>query len=251
MDNDNSMTKSISEETRRCIRDEVKRGMPKTDAAGKFGVSVATVIRLTGDMPRKGVTSEAVSCMRKMAKAGTSVLEIAAKFGVSATTVQKYTMGVERGTRGDRSIRGRTLNLLRTLTKDGYFIPRTSHATGFLGSYRTLRMKGFPVRLAKTGNGGRRGGVTGCKTVYFMEGRGTDALRAFLSTAGKRVIGGHQMGFLMSAFGVKMSRRERERLLGSSPLETNVVSKKTERRIPAFQGVQSQLTDFFGRFLLC
>jgi len=202
----------VTQEVKQKIRKEVANENSRYKVAKKFGVSVRTVYNLTDDLPKrkiKRLDKKTKEEIRELVRRGLSKSEVARMFDVSYPTVYHLTKDLPSKGRGNRDVSRRTLNFLEKLLKDGYFIPENNlEGLLTLNTFRLLKEK-FPIRRVKIYD--RK--VRSKKVMYFLEGRNMDAFRKFMEMRGNKVVNFRVLAQIASAFGVKLSSKEKSRLL--------------------------------------
>lgn len=222
------------------IREEVKRGKSRYKLAREFGVDPKTIYFWTEDLPKcdrgkKSVITEGMKRkIRKMVKSGMPRHDIAKIFGVSASPIYRFTKDLPDN-RG-KSIRGQTLMVLVEIMKNGYIIPKTYMEVLITKrAYRLLRNY-IPIKKADLGNKK--------ESVYFIEGKGKEAFRAFLKATKKKVMGYQQLCAIMPLFGIP-KKDYQEAVFGKSSIKEKVIKGLNAKK----RALSDAVSDNFGRFL--
>jgi transposase len=89
--------KNIKESVFYQIRQDIKQGMSKNDAALKYRLSIRNIYQITSDLRSKSkTTKDEIKQMRELAKQGMMKKVIAKKFNVSYDTVLRKTRGIKK-----------------------------------------------------------------------------------------------------------------------------------------------------------
>lgn len=94
-------------------------------------------------------------------------------------------------------IRGRTLEILRKLMKNGYYISKGT----IFSNMKTIRMH-FPVKKVSIRN----------HVVYFLKGYEKVAFREFFKLLKKKKFTPQELSYLAKAFGINLRKRGRRNI---------------------------------------
>ncbi len=184
----------------------------------------------------KRIAKETKRNIIEYVEAGGIRAEASKKFGVSAPFVYNLTAGMAYG-RGNTALRGETLEILKALMKDGYYLPDSRYALA-RSCYKALK-KHFPVKVVMTRK----------KSVYFCEGKEKEAMKAFLGRWRKGTMSFRELGQMSKLFGISLKSSERESMLSGKFRMEKYAHKfkilKKVKKIPR----QAAVSDFIGRFL--
>ncbi len=182
-----------NEELKQQFREAVKLGKSRWQAAQEFGVSPATAFRWMTDLPKrakadKRLAPEEKERVRALVLSGLSKYQAAKEMGISYPYVLWLTRDIPSSYDGNRCLSQKTLEILRKLFKEGYFMLGELDTT--TNHYRTLA-KNFSIKKVTFGD----------KTVIFLEDRKEEALRGFFRHVGNKVVHYNKMKELAGLFG--------------------------------------------------
>jgi hypothetical protein len=226
------------------IREEVKGGKSRYDVAGELGISIVAVYRYTADLPKrrlKKLSKEEKDKIREKRKQGISTFELAKEYDVNPQIIYMIIRDLidryrKPSTSGNFCIRGRALEILQSLHKEGYYISKKGEST--TSSFRTLS-KYFSVKRVEVKH----------RTIYFLENKGDQALKAFMKLRCLKTIGYHELCAIAPLFGINISPREKRDLIGKNNPEEDDDFKNIKLKKQAFKGEQVQNFNDFGSFL--
>ncbi|MCK5022887.1 MAG: hypothetical protein KAS04_01805 [Candidatus Aenigmarchaeota archaeon] len=231
-----------STELKSKIRQKVENGSPRYDVAREFNISPKNVYNWTNDLPkmhcgRRKIPDKTRKKIIKYVESGMPRIEVAKTFGVSTSFVNRLTMDLSKK-QGNTGIRGGTLNLLKVLMKDGFYVPKREDTNQVKRSYRYLKGH-VPVKSVIVRN----------RPVYFMEGKEKEAMKAFLSKTKKTTMSYFNFKKMSSLFGITLSKTDKEEILfGKFRMEKYANKFKILKNVKkCFR--QSVVSDFIGRIL--
>ncbi|MCK4496831.1 MAG: hypothetical protein KAU24_01445 [Candidatus Aenigmarchaeota archaeon] len=170
--------------------------------------------------------------IREEVRMGKNRSDVAKKFNVPYPTVAKLAEGLSGYGRGNRNIGTRTMGMLKSILKDGYFIPNNSNSWKTCENYRTLRKYFNSIRKVRA-----RG-----RSIIFIENRKEDTLKAFIEVLGLKRMDYGKLSLISSLFGVKLQKQDKADIIGKTKKR---VMRAVAKRIPR----QASVSDFLGRFL--
>jgi len=151
-------------------------------------------------MPRK-LSQEIIERIRREVLSGKSNYQVARELGISETTVRNHTKDIARPRIEGPYIRGKQLELLRQLLRDGYVY--TSNNRNIL---RGLQ-KHFPmIRRAQFKN----------RSIYYLEDKKYLALQEMIKQNKSRVINYHDLSKLSKVFNITLSQDKKKEILNKS-----------------------------------
>ena len=146
-------------------------------------------------MPRK-LSKETIERIRREVLSGKSNYQIAKELGVSETAVRNHTKDIARPRIEGPYIRGKQLELLRQLRRDGYVY--TSNNRNLLRSLQ----KHFPmIKRVQFKN----------KLIYYLEDKSNAALQEMIKQNKSRVVSYHDLLNMSKIFDVKLTSKEKEK----------------------------------------
>jgi len=161
------------------------------------------------------LSPETVLKIREAVSSGLTKGDAAKELGLSRLTVIRYTKDIP-GKKGNASIRGWSLTLVKELTTKGFYLPSTSQeAKRTNQSYRFLKTL-IPVKKVQAKD----------KVVFYLQGHEKEAMEAFLANVGRKVVGYHEVVPIMKLFGAAR-KHSKESLFGRLPAETRENFRKS------------------------
>lgn len=147
------------------------------------------------------LSKETIEKIRREFLRGKPKCQVAEEFGISVSTVYKYTKDIARPRMKGPYIRGKQLELLKQLLRDGYVY--TSNNRNHL---RGLQ-KHFPmIKRAQFKN----------RSIYYLEDKSNAALQEMIKQNASRVINYHDLSKLSNVFNIKLSQNEKKEILNKS-----------------------------------
>ena len=151
-------------------------------------------------MPRK-LSQEIIERIRREVLSGKSNYQVARELGISETTVRNHTKDIARPRIEGPYIRGKQLELLRQLLKDGYVYTSNNR-----NPLRGLQ-KHFPmIKRAQFKN----------RSIYYLEDKSNAALREMIKQNKSRVVSYHDLLNMSKIFDVKLTSKEKEKFYNTS-----------------------------------
>lgn len=200
------------------IRDNVKKYNSKSKTARVLDVSYGVVRWYTQDIRiGSGITLEVRDNIRKEILSGRSRHEVSQEFNVSYQTVLKLTKDIPsnhfHSNKGEHNqlgfIRGRTLDILKDLLKDGYYICNSSD----IDSYHKLKQYFSMIYKVKSHG----------KIILFLEDKSNIAAKTLLETINKKIMSYQELKQVTNLFDTDLTKREKQRFIGKKQ------SKKTSK----------------------
>ena len=152
-------------------------------------------------MSRK-TSKEIIKKIRREVLSGKSKYQVTKEMGVSSKVVYYHTRDIPSKNPGRTEIRGKTLELLKELLQKGHVNCRNRCSPNF----HTLQ-KHFPViKRAQAAH----------KTVYYLEDKNKDALRALLENKRSKIINYQDLASISKIFHVQLRKNEKQVLLGKN-----------------------------------
>jgi len=219
------------------VRRSGKGGIGMT-SHGNSASSARTVYDYTGDLPkverapRKFVTRGLVRTIRNRLRSGFTRTETVEDLGVSPSAVGKCTRDFPN--KQGRHFGGWTLQFLQYLTKDGFFIPRKYETDRTRAAYEHLKLDGFRIRHVYAER----------KHVYFLEGGGREAFKAFQSATNTKVIDYNFLVKIMPLFDIP-KKEYKEAAFGKTSLAINAIRELNQKK----RALGDAVSDYIGRFL--
>ncbi len=152
-------------------------------------------------MSRK-TSKEIIKKIKREVLSGKSKYQVTKEMGVSSKVVYYHTRDIPSKNPGRTEIRGKTLELLKELLQKGHVNCRNRCSPNFY----TLQ-KHFPViKRAQVAH----------KTVYYLEDKNKDALRALLENKRSKIINYQDLASISKIFHVQLKKNEKQALLGKN-----------------------------------
>ena len=182
-------------------------------------------------MSRIKLTSKQIKKIREKVQSGEVKYSVAEEMGISHQLVCYYTKDLPSSRPGNRGIRGKTLELLKKLLKDGY-VDSTRNCSQNL---RTLQ-KHFPVI--------QRAQVEG-KSIYYLNDKNKDALKAMINNRGSKIISYHDLARISQVFNVNLLPFEKNQLIGKKEKHAlPIIRRKDGGFMSSYKKNQTKLDDF-------
>ena len=202
------MSGNIAEEKVNQIRNLVEVGLSRRRVGKILRVDEHTVGKYTKDLlKRKMITKDQVTTdlkriIRKRIRDGESKLHLAKEFGLTHYIVLSISKDLET-TQGNHGIRGFTLKLLKHITQDGFYIPKTRKETVYANqSYKRLRMD-FP-KIRKI--------ITPSHSIYLSEDKKEEAFKEFLNMRFNRGLTYRRYVKLRKFFGIPLTPKQKREI---------------------------------------
>jgi len=182
-------------------------------------------------MSRIKLTPEQIKKIREKVQSGEVKYSVAEEMGLSYQLVYYYSKDLPSSRPGNRGIRGKTLEVLKQLLKDGY----VDSARNCSQNLHTLR-KHFPVI--------QRAQVDG-KSFYFLNDKNKDALKAMLDKRVSKIISYHDLARISQVFNVNLSSIEKNELRGKKEKHIlSIIRRKNGGFVSSYKKNQTKLDDF-------
>jgi len=150
----------------------------------------------------KQLSKEFIQKIRIEVRNGKSKYQVAKEMSASQKAVYYHTRDIPSKNPGRTEIRGKTLELLKELLQKGHINCRNKCSPNF----HTLQ-KHFPI-IKRT--------QVAHKTVYYLEDKNKEALKALLEDKRSKVINYQDLASISKIFDVNLSKNEKYSLLGKS-----------------------------------
>jgi hypothetical protein len=144
--------------------------------------------------------------------------------------VYYYTKDIPSKSPGRTEIRGRTLEVLKTLLTEGYVDSTNKNCSNL----RTLQKHFKEIKRTQ---------INGKKTLYYLEDKNKKALRSVIENKGSKIIGYYDLNCMSQVFGVNLSSKEKNSLLGRKN------GKSTCKKRSSNSNSTGEHGGFLGRFL--
>lgn len=168
--------------------------------------------------------------IRKEILSGKTKYSVAKELNICDKMVYYYTKDIPSKNPGRTEIRGRTLDVLKTLLTEGY----VNSDRKICNNLRTLQ-KHFKV-IKKTQ-------VNGKKAVYYLEDKNLKALQSVIEKRESKIISFQDLANMSHVFDVNLSNKEKNSLIGRKNDKSN--SKNHGSKSNSSSGSDG----FLGRFL--
>lgn len=179
---------------------------------------------------RKKYSKKLIQKIRKEVVSGKTKYSVAKEMNICDKMVYYYTKDIPSKNPGRTEIRGKTLDVLKTLLTEGFVDSNTKNS----GNLRTLQ-KHFKVI--------RRSQIDGKKTVYYLEDKNKKALRSTIENKGSKVISYHDLASMSQVFDVNLSKKEKRSLVGRKQRKSN------RKKHGSNSDSTGETSGFLGRFL--
>ena len=168
--------------------------------------------------------------IRKEVLDGKTKYQVAKEMGLSDKVVYYHTRDIPSKNPGRTEIRGRTLEVLKTLLTEGFVDSNTKNS----GNLRILQKHFKPIKRSQ---------VNGKKTVYYLEDKNKKALKSIIENKGSKVISYHELASMSQVFDVNLSKKEKHRLVGRKQ------DKSSLKKHSSDSDSTGEMGGFLGRFL--
>jgi hypothetical protein len=189
----------VSPELIKEIRENVQKYKSKLNVARMMGISYEIVRYRTQDIRvRKDIAEKKINKIRREVLNGKSKSQIAANHNISYAVVCNRTRDLpsRHQLRRWQGISGKTLDILKKLLIDGYFIC----TPGYYECYLILK-KHFPsVQRVK---------MHGC-TILFLKDKSNIAAKAFLERSKKKIMSYQELNRIVKVFDAKLEKNEKK-----------------------------------------
>ena len=152
-------------------------------------------------MTSRKLSQETIERIRREVLRGKSNYQVARELGISETTVRNHTKDIARPRIEGPYIRGKQLELLRQLLRDGYVYTSNNR-----NPLRGLQ-KHFPmIKRAQFKN----------RSIYYLEDKSKVALHEMIKQNKNRVISYHDLSNMSNIFNVRLSSKEKKKVITSN-----------------------------------
>jgi len=181
-------------------------------------------------------SEELIEEIRKQVLSGKNKHRVAKEMNICAKTVYYYTRDIPSTNPGRTEIRGKTLDVLKTLLTEGSVVSNAKNNDNL----RTLQMH-FPSIKRSQFKG---------RSIYYLEDKNKLALRRMMKEGKSRIISFQDLGRLSQVFNTGLEINEKRRFLGRNLKPRHYKIKKFKQHYQSSsKEKQSLLDDFLGRFL--
>jgi hypothetical protein len=171
-----------------------------------------------------------INIVRSAVLNGKTKYQIAKELGISDKFVYYHTRDLPSKGPGRSEIRGKTLEILKTLLTKGYVkSDRRSN-----DNLRTLQ-RHFKIL--------KRSQVNGKTTVYYLEDKNKAALQSLIREKNSRILSYREINDMSKVFHVNLSNKEKHGLIGNKQDRKRGKSKSSK------QSSTGEDSGFLGRFL--
>lgn len=168
--------------------------------------------------------------IRKEVLNGKTKYSVARELGICEKMVYYYTKDIPSKKPGRTEIRGRTLEVLKTLLTEGCIDSNTKNS----GNLRTLQKHFKAIKRTQ---------VNGKKAVYYLNDKNKQALKSVIDNKGSKVINYYELAKMSQVFDVSLSNKEKTGLIGRKK------GKSTGKNCSSKDDFSSGSDGFLGRFL--
>ena len=181
-------------------------------------------------------SKELIEEIRKEILNGKNKHQVAKERNLCVKTVYYYTRDLPSTNPGRTEIRGSTLDLLKTLLKEGLIISNTKNNANL----RTLQ-KHFPsIKRSQFKK----------KSIYYLEDRNKLALKEMMKQNKSRIINYQELGKVCKIFNTNLEMNQKRAFLGKNTRPRRFKIKKFRQYNQLYsKEKQTKIDDFFGRFL--
>ena len=168
--------------------------------------------------------------IRKEVLSGKTKYQVTKEMGLSDKVVYYHTRDIPSKNPGRTEIRGKTLDVLKTLLTEGFIDSNTKNSSNL----RTLQ-KHFKVI--------KRSQIDGKKAVYYLEDKNKIALQAMIEDKRSKVISYHDLASMSQVFNVNLLKKEKRSLIGRKQ------GKSSRKKHGSNSDSTGETSGFLGRFL--
>jgi len=171
-----------------------------------------------------------IKIVRSEVLSGKTKYQVARDLGISDKFVYYHTQDLPSKGPGRSEIRGKTLEVLKTLLTEGHVTSTTDTS----GNLRTLQKHFKEIKRAQ---------VNTNTTVYYLEDKSKEALLSMLRRKESRVMSYQELSNMSKVFHVHLSKREKHGFIGKNQ------DRKRGKSHGSKQGSTGEEGGFLGRFL--
>jgi len=185
-------------------------------------------------MTRK-LSEETIQKIREDTIEGKSKYKIASDYGISANTVYKYTKDIPTPRSKEPCIRGKALELLKELLREGYvYTEKNRTALSFLQKiFQVIKRSQFKNR-----------------SIYYLEDKNKLALREMMKLDSSRIISYQEFSRMTQVFNTDVEINQKRSFIGRNRKRRGYKIKSQKQYQKSFYNErQTSLDDFLGRFL--
>lgn len=147
-------------------------------------------------------SEETIQKIRQEVLSGKSRYKIASEMGLSPTVIYTYTKDIPNKRQREPCIRGKALELLKELLRNGYVFTEKNRT-----SLRFLQ-KIFPViKRSQFKN----------RSIYYLEDKNKLALREMMKRDSSRIISYQEFSRMIQVFNTDLEIHQKRRFLGKNP----------------------------------
>ena len=161
---------------------------------------------------------------------GKTKYQVAKEMGLSDKVVYYHTRDIPSKNPGRTEIRGKTLDVLKTLLTEGCIDSDRKISSNL----RTLQ-KHFKVI--------KRAQIDGKKSVYYLSDKNKKALQSAIENKGSKIISYHKFASMFQVFDVNLSKKEKRSLVGRKQGKSSCNKRSSNSDSTGESG------GFLGRFL--
>ena len=187
-------------------------------------------------MPNKKTPTEIIKKIRLEVLSGKTKYQVAKEMNLEYKLVYTHTADLPSYKIGEPHIRGKTLDLLKQMLKDGFvYSNQKTH-------YHLRRLKKFFPMVQRAQMDG--------KSVYYLNDKNKIALQAMIKDSRARVLSYQDLAKMSRIFDINLSNDEKSRFLGKTRPSNRRKRRKSKKSLRTVSKEnQSVIDDFFGRFL--
>jgi hypothetical protein len=181
-------------------------------------------------------SKELIEEIRQEVLSGKTKHQVAKEKNLCIQTVYYYTKDISSTNTGRTEIRGSTLDLLKTILKEGLIVSNTKNNDNL----RTLQ-KHFPsIKRSQYKK----------RSIYYLEDKNKLALKEMMKQNKSRIINYQELGEVCKIFNTNLDINEKRAFLGKNTRPRRYKIKKFRQFYQLdSKEKQTKIDDFFGRFL--
>ena len=187
-------------------------------------------------MMAKAFSKQTIHEIRKLVLSGMSKYAVAKTLQISRSAVYYHTKDLPSNKPGNRGIRGKTLELLKELLKNGYVVSSADKSSNL----HTIK-KHFPhVKRTQIDN----------KSVYYLDDKKKQALKAMIEQKQSKIMRYADLSTMTTVFDVQLKKREKQRFLSKKNEKSHRKIKPSKKKNQPFSKENNSTDDgFLGRIL--
>jgi len=199
------MSRHLSKETWKKIREEILNGKSKLQVSKEYELTYKKVRECTKDIKsiKGGISNNLRKKIREEVKNGKTKRQVAIQHGVTDKTVYYHTRDICSYPLRNMRIQDKKLELMKDLLRDGYALSSKKYSTG---EYNKLK-KYFPsICKAKMYN----------RVIFYLKDKKGAAARAFLENSQRKIISYQELKQVTCVFDANLGIKEKRSIISKN-----------------------------------